>query len=304
MSKSGWSGSERARKTLAFLRRKITSGEWVIDSRIPTEPELVELLGVGRTTVREAVRSLANLGMLETLPGRGTFVRSRNPVGSILAEFVGEFDLEEILEYRSALLTEAAQLAAVNRTDDDLRRMRAILDADALALRTAHEGSGEEARLQGDFHEALFEATGNRLVASLYTGVMSGLRDAVLLRHVVRGAPASTLHDEHEAIFGAVKARDIAHAAHAIAVHSDHEYILVDAGARVGRDVPTRARLLRESGVLDAEALRDTRTRTDPDDPEAAAVPMAASHVREAPACPVHRSPEGLPERSATAAGS
>ncbi|MCW3156400.1 FadR/GntR family transcriptional regulator [Micropruina sonneratiae] len=62
-------GSERARRTLAFLRQKITSGEWPINSKIPTEPELMRLLGVGKTTVREAVRSLASLGILEPLPG-------------------------------------------------------------------------------------------------------------------------------------------------------------------------------------------------------------------------------------------
>lgn len=70
-------GSERARRTLTFLRQKITSGEWPINSKIPTEPELMRLLGVGKTTVREAARSLASLGILEPLPGIGTFVRSR-----------------------------------------------------------------------------------------------------------------------------------------------------------------------------------------------------------------------------------
>lgn len=66
----------------AGVRQKITSGEWPINSKIPTEPELMRLLGVGKTTVREAVRSLASLGVLEPLPGIGTFVRSRMPVST------------------------------------------------------------------------------------------------------------------------------------------------------------------------------------------------------------------------------
>ena len=74
MSARTTTGSDRARSTLAYLRRHITTGAWPVGSRIPIEPELTEQIGVGRSTVREAVRSLASIGMLETLPGRGTFV--------------------------------------------------------------------------------------------------------------------------------------------------------------------------------------------------------------------------------------
>ena len=89
-------GSERARNTLAYLRRHITTGAWPVGSRIPIEPELAEQIGVGRSTVREAVRSLASIGMLETLPGRGTFVRSAAPTSTLLNEFLSDFTLEEM----------------------------------------------------------------------------------------------------------------------------------------------------------------------------------------------------------------
>ena len=107
------SGTERARATLAYLRRQITTGAWAVGERIPIEPELTEILGVGRSTVREAVRSLASIGMLETLPGRGTFVRSAAPTSSVLAEFLTAYTLEELLSYRRALEVEAAQQAAL-----------------------------------------------------------------------------------------------------------------------------------------------------------------------------------------------
>src|SRR5690625_3753030 len=101
------SGTERARRTLAYLRRQITTGAWPVGSRIPIEPELTEILGVGRATVREAVRSLASIGMLETRPGRGTFVRSATPTSSVLTEFLTAYTLEELLSYRRALEVEA-----------------------------------------------------------------------------------------------------------------------------------------------------------------------------------------------------
>ena len=58
MSSPVRSGSQKANDTLGFLRSKISSGEWPIDELIPKEPELMELIGVGKSTVREAVRSL------------------------------------------------------------------------------------------------------------------------------------------------------------------------------------------------------------------------------------------------------
>ena len=76
MSSPVRSGSQKANDTLGFLRSKILSGEWPIDELIPKEPELMDLIGVGKSTVREAVRSLATLGMLQTVPGVGTIGRA------------------------------------------------------------------------------------------------------------------------------------------------------------------------------------------------------------------------------------
>ena len=105
-------GSAMARNTLVFLRQKIVSGEWPINSRIPTEPELMALLGVGKSTVREAVRSLASLGMLETIRGIGTFVRSRVPSDAVLVSLMSERGPAECLQLRAAVEGEAARALA------------------------------------------------------------------------------------------------------------------------------------------------------------------------------------------------
>lgn len=76
-------------ETVDALRQRITDGTWPVNSRIPKEDELMELFGVGKSTVREAVRSLAILGMLEPIKGVGTFVRSLMPVSTMLSEFFG-----------------------------------------------------------------------------------------------------------------------------------------------------------------------------------------------------------------------
>lgn len=221
---SGASGSERARSTLAFLRERIASGEWPINARIPTEPELMELLGVGRTTVREAVRSLASLGILETLPGRGTFVRSRFPVSSVLADFVAGFDLTEILVYRRALEIEAAQQAAVNRTEAQLGALRSAHQHD-VRVDLDYPLVVERGHSPGQFHSLVVEASGSRLLASLYAGVMAALRKAIDTGDVVYGAPEDIRRLDHAALLAAITDGDAARAAHAAAMHADRDLI-------------------------------------------------------------------------------
>ncbi len=223
-------GSPRAQAALTFLRRKIVSGEWPVNSRIPTEPELMELIGVGRTTVREAVRSLASVGILETQVSRGTFVRSRLPVSSVLADFVAEFDLAEILGFRRALEVEACQQAAARHSAADVAALRAAYEADSLddidqPVRV------ERGRVPGQFHHLVFATTGNRLMSSLYAGVMAGLRAALDRDAVAYGASREVRRDDHGAILAAIEAGDAGAAARAMALHVDRDLIVPDAEA-------------------------------------------------------------------------
>ena len=64
---------------IAQLEAQIEAGAFAVGDRLPTEPELMAQLGVGRSTVREAVRALAHVGLVEVRQGAGTFVRARRP---------------------------------------------------------------------------------------------------------------------------------------------------------------------------------------------------------------------------------
>lgn len=224
------SGSERARRTLAFLRRKIASGEWPINSRIPIESELMELLGVGKTTVREAVRSLASLGMLETLPGRGTFVRSRTPVNAVLTDIFAEYGLAELLVLRRALETEAARQAATNRTTEHLAALRAAHTQD-VRKDLDYPGTVERGRTPGQFHFLVFEASGSQLLTSLYAVVMAALRNAMDRGRVVYGASEDLRRSDHATILAAIEARDAARAAQVMAHHVDRDLVADDNGS-------------------------------------------------------------------------
>ena len=209
-------GSQKARDTLTYLRGCISRGEWEVGSLIPKEPELMELIGVGKSTVREAVRSLATLGMLETVPGVGTFVRARTPVSSILTEFLADHDLEEVLVYRRSLEIEAAQTAAVHRTDEQLEAMRVSLEQPDTQL-------CDHGNVDGTFHNLIVEASGSTLLLDLYTGVTSVLQLASTEGRIFLGANDEMIALDHSAIFEAIARRDVRDAAHSMALHVDRD---------------------------------------------------------------------------------
>jgi DNA-binding FadR family transcriptional regulator len=142
------------------LRDQLTDGEWSVGDRIPTEHVLADQLGVGRNTVREAVRVLVHAGLLESRQGNGTFVRSTADPAAVLRgiRHAGALD---VLELRVALEAEAARLAAVRRDEDDLRALRA-------ALAKLHEQGDRAADADLAFHLGIVEATHNAAFTEVY----------------------------------------------------------------------------------------------------------------------------------------
>ena len=155
------------------LRQQITSGTWEIGTRIPAEPELAELIGVGRNTVREAVQSLVHAGMLERRQGSGTYVISDSELGNAMGREIAGAHQRDVLEVRRALEVEVARLAAVRRTPaqvDDLRQLRDTR-SDAYA-------SGElDAMVAADLalHRLIAESSHNPVLIALY----ENLQDAI-----------------------------------------------------------------------------------------------------------------------------
>lgn len=221
------SGTDRARHTLAYLRRQITTGNWAVESRIPTEQELADTLGVGRSTVREAVRSLAAMGMLETAPGRGTFVRSATPSSSLLNEFLTAYTLEELLSYRRALEVEAAQQAARHRTEDDILALKKAVTTPVSRYHCpVHASGGSDTDLAARFHYLVFDAAKNRLLASLYAGITEKLNLPENQQRLTHGADAEQMQREHERIAEAISRGDFIDAVHAMADHVDNDLMI------------------------------------------------------------------------------
>lgn len=211
-------GTSRARQTLRLLQHRIASGEWPLNSKIPTEKELVEELGVGRSTVREAVRTLANMGMLEPAPSRGTFVRSLTPVSEVLGGFMEGRGVVELIEARVAIEVEAARLAAERGAPEHLDALARAHEADVAAVAAGGEGV-ERGSTPGQFHALVLRAAASPLLTEMHSGVMAGLRRAVERGQARAGVDEAGRHEDHGAQLAAMLAGDAQAAADAARRH-------------------------------------------------------------------------------------
>jgi DNA-binding FadR family transcriptional regulator len=189
-------------QVIGQLRQSVASGEWPVGARIPTEPSLVEALGVGRNTVREAVRALAHAGILEVRQGDGTYVRATTEVSGALRRLCGS-ELREVLQVRRCLEVEGARLAAAARTADDVATLRELLRRrDELEL-----GEDHSAFVEADaaLHVAVMQASGNTVLTELYRG----LTEAVTASVATTSAEHEPRHIRHGGLIDAIAAQDV-----------------------------------------------------------------------------------------------
>lgn len=202
-------------QVIAALRNQITSGEWPVGSRIPTEPELVEQLGVARNTVREAVRALAHNGLLDIRQGSGTYVAATSELAGVMRRRFAQADPLHVAELRSALETKAAGLAAQRRTEADLRQLDTLLER----RERAWDSGDAERFVEADatLHSAVVAAAHNEVLAELYADLGSVVRD--FLRADVGPELRPEAHTDHARLVAAIRDRDEATASAEAGAH-------------------------------------------------------------------------------------
>lgn len=159
------------------LHQHLRSGRWQLGDRLPAETELAAQLGVGRSTVREAVRALAHAGLLETRQGSGTFVRALEP-DTPWEPRLRQAAVLDVYEVREALEVQGARLAAARRTDSDVAALQASLAARDQARQRA--GGGQFVETDLAFHRTVITAAHNPLLAELFDSFAAVLREALV----------------------------------------------------------------------------------------------------------------------------
>lgn len=200
-----------------LLLERIRAGEWPLGAKLPGETTLAPQLGVGRSTVREAIRQLAGRGVLDSRQGSGVFVTALDAPED-WEEVLRRADIVTVLEARTAIEAEAAALAAVRRTPADLRAIRRALDA-----RTAPGQSIEEhVDADGALHRAIVAASHNEVLRELFDGFVPRVRRAMV--DMLRLRPVASAEADqaaHADVVEAIADRDPDAAARASRRHLD-----------------------------------------------------------------------------------
>lgn len=180
-----------------------------VGDRLPSESRLSEIFGISRTIVREALARLASDGITEARRGAGSFVKSRPsdrltaymPLAE-LATTLGSYEVRFVLE------AEAARLAAMRRSPDDLDRIEEALADLRSALLSSAPAHAEDLEL----HRRIAEATGNPAFSAaldaLEAEIDKILRAGVDISRSRAPHVIATMMNEHERIVDAIRARD------------------------------------------------------------------------------------------------
>lgn len=203
------------------LLKQIVSGALPPGTALPSEPELARQFGVSRIVIREAIRILAEKGLVAVRHGSGMWIQPPEQWDQLDPQILFErlrsnrdpSWLEEILELRKILELAAAELAAQRRTPEQLARLSEILER----MRTAVSDPSTYVNLDIAFHEAIMEAAGNRLLREARRPLSE-----VLLMTSRSAERLARTHEGHEEIYRAIAAGDPVAAREAMRRHIEH----------------------------------------------------------------------------------
>ncbi|MFJ8113822.1 FadR/GntR family transcriptional regulator [Streptomyces sp. NPDC096132] len=158
------------------LREQITGGEWAVGTKLPGETALAKSLGVGRSTVREALRALAGAGLVQARQGSGVFVIATRPKEDWSTQ-LRQAAITDVYEVRMLVEVEAAQLAARRRTDDDIAALQGAL---ARRRDAAKADNAEFVEADIALHGAVVAAAHNPVLTGLFTEFVPVLQQRLL----------------------------------------------------------------------------------------------------------------------------
>jgi len=202
------------------IRVLMLDGTFPPGQPIPSERHLAERFGVSRGSIRDALRTLETIGLIETRHGQGTFARELSvdrlvaPLASVMAY---RSDLQdELMDVRRMFEPAVARVAAPRATKEDLDDLQRILDTQRQKLKTSQSAIVEDTA----FHAILARSTRNRVVMSIMATLNDLLVESRTHSLEQKGRPARSM-DGHEAVVAALRRQDAEGAYQAMYNHID-----------------------------------------------------------------------------------
>jgi GntR family transcriptional repressor for pyruvate dehydrogenase complex len=200
------------------IRTLISEGKLKSGDRLPPERELAERFKVSRPSVREALRTLESMGLIEIRLGEGTFVREISVDSLIeplaLVMLTQREAVEELFEARRLLEPAIAGLAARRSTEEEIHEMERILEEQAREVATGRTGLTQDAA----FHAAIASSAHNRAITRIVYALIDLLTQSREEALQVPGRAARS-HQDHRRIMEAIRQRDATSAQRAMLDH-------------------------------------------------------------------------------------
>ncbi|HYW24003.1 MAG TPA: FadR/GntR family transcriptional regulator [Terriglobales bacterium] len=195
-------------EAIARIREMIVSGQLRPGDRLPREADLALQLGLSRNSLREAVRALSLIRVLEVRHGDGTYISSLEPdllleTTTLVTHLLQEHTVLELFEVRRLLEPAAAALAAVRMNEADRGRLRVELDR-----MLAAPGAAELVDADMAFHAVIAGAAGNTVLSTLLDGLSARTMRARLWRGQADEQALAVTVSEHVRIYEAIMSRD------------------------------------------------------------------------------------------------
>lgn len=195
---------------LKEIRRRIACGEIREGDKLPNQNEFAAQLGVSRPSLREALHSLALLGVIEQRPGAGTVVRAQTP-----AFLAGDLDLplisdtqgvQELIEARQVIEVDMVELAVERASDAELNKLERILEEMSRMVETVRVDNYSKRDIR--FHHIIAQAAHNRFLLHLFTAIRQFLDQFIHESFTLMPQALNISQQGHRAIFEALQARD------------------------------------------------------------------------------------------------
>ena len=191
------------------LADQIAEGRWRVGEKLPTESELCATLGIGRSTLREALKSLAFVGMIRMKPGEGTYVAGNSLylAERVLARGaqVTEKQIEDVGEARLVIETEMAALAAERAEPADLDRLESLLAEMGRCLEIG-DGVGYT-NLDVEFHLTIARCSKNLVLEDVLGRIRGALQDWIAKSQELPGVKENA-QGQHAKIMQALRQRN------------------------------------------------------------------------------------------------
>lgn len=196
------------------IKAMIVSGELRPGDRLPREADLAERLGLSRNSLREAVRALALIQVLDVRQGDGTYVTSLEPpllleAMSFVVDFHRDDTVLQFLEVRRILESAATAMAAQQMPEQEIAELAGVLDA-------LDDYPGVDALVANDleFHRRIAAGSGNAALCSLLESLSAPTTRARIWRGLTQEGAVARTREQHVAIYEAIAARqpDVARA--------------------------------------------------------------------------------------------